>query len=459
MNIKLKALGVVLSMLGVGHVQAFDLWQTYTAARTIDPTYLTALAQTEVAAAQKNQARAAMLPTLGLSASAYHTRDNFLTTDRKVKTNPTTVRVVFNQPLLDIGSLTAFKQVGLNSSTSDLKLQQAEQDLIVRVVQTYFTALLAQGNASVAERQRSAAAQQVEMARRNFEVGNSTVIDKNEAEAAYYNARASEITALSNKDNALAALEDMVGHAINEPLSSIEAPLRLKMPVPDTQAQWVERARKANYAVRIAQLSDDMATLEIRRRGEQRLPKLDLVASSQWKNTNINHDNNVNSQTNSVGLELSMPLFDGGLIGAQVEEARALQQQSMQSVRGTERATVQATRAAYSQATSGLASIEALESARKAASASVKANSLGYKFDMRINIDVLNAQNIDAQTQYNLAQAQYNTIIGNVNLKAAIAQLGENDVRYINALLTEPKKHNLKTSDPLPASKSPKVPK
>ena len=55
---------------------------------------------------------------------------------------------------------------------------------------------------------------------------------------------------------------------------------------------------------------------------------------------------------------------------------------------------------------------------------------------MRINIDVLNAQNAYAQAQYNLAQAQYNTILGNVNLKAAIGQLGDDDVQYINALLS-----------------------
>ena len=211
------------------------------------------------------------------------------------------------------------------------------------------------------------------------------------------------------------------------------------MPVPDTQDKWVERARAENYSVRIAKLSDEIAQLEIRRRGQQYLPKVNLIASQQWKHTNINHDNDVSNRTSSVGLELSMPLFDGGLISAQVDEARALQQQSLQAVRGADTTVAQATRVAYSQAVGGLSTIEALESARKASAASVKANSIGYNLGMRINIDVLNAQNTDAQTQYNLAQAQYNTIIGNVNLKAAIAQLGVQDVRYINDLLVAPK--------------------
>jgi outer membrane protein len=69
-------------------------------------------------------------------------------------------------------------------------------------------------------------------------------------------------------------------------------------------------------------------------------------------------------------------------------------------------------------------------------SKSAQSNLLGYQLGMRINVDVLNAQNTYAQAQYNLAQAQYNTILGNVNLKAAIGELGDEDVGYINALLS-----------------------
>ena len=439
MMIRFKLAATAFALTCTFGAQGYDLLQAYNDAHTNDPTYLAAMAEKGIAEAQKKQARAAILPSIVLTGSAYHTRDKFLSANYTNVTNPTIARVALNQPLIDIGSLTAFKQVGVNSDSSLLKLQQAHQELIVRVVQAYFTALLAQGNASIAEAQRSTAAKQVEMARRNFEVGNTTVIDKNEAEAAYYNARATEITAISNKNNSFSALEDLVGHPITEPLSPLNAPLRLKMPVPDTQDKWVERARVENYSVRIAKLSDEIAQLEIRRRGQQYLPKVNLIASQQWKHTNINHDNDVSNRTSSVGLELSMPLFDGGLISAQVDEARALQQQSLQAVRGADTTVAQATRVAYSQAVGGLSTIEALESARKASAASVKANSIGYNLGMRINIDVLNAQNTDAQTQYNLAQAQYNTIIGNVNLKAAIAQLGVQDVRYINDLLVAPK--------------------
>jgi outer membrane protein len=437
---KLSLFAASLVMCAIGaplNAQAYDLWSAYSDAQTNDPTFLSASAQNSIAQAQSRQARAAILPTIKLSGSISSEKYVYLATGSSPQTNPTQATISFNQPLLDMSSLTAFKQVRVNVSSSELKLEQARQDLISRVLNAYFSALLSQGKASIAEVQVEVAAKQLKMAQRNFEVGNTTVIDKYEAETAYHNASAAAITAVSARNNAFAALEDMVGHAINEPLKPLAAPLRLKLPVPGSQAQWVERATQENLAIRIAKLTDEVAQLEIKRRSQQRLPIVNLVANQKWRYSDLNQSTDISSRSTNVGLELSVPLFDGGLISAQTDEARALQYQSMQSIRATTTTVSQATRTAYSQATSGLATIEALQAANAASRASVKSNSIGYNLGMRINIDVLNAQKTDAQTQVNLAEAQYNTIIGNVNLKSAISQLTENDVRYINALLAD----------------------
>lgn len=421
---------------------AYDLLQSYQDARTNDPTYLSALAQKDIVKAQKSQARSLILPKVSLAATAYRSSNELFLAKNSIKRHPANLSVYFNQPLLDLSSLTAFKQVDLSSDATELKVEQAEQDLITRVIQTYFAALLAQGNSNIAQAQETAAARQLEVAQRNFDVGNSTVIDKLEAQAAYYNAHAEFISATSARSNAFSALEDMVGHAITEPLAPVVTPLHLKMPIPDTQEKWVERARVENLAIRLARLSDESAQLEIRRRSQQYLPVINLVASQSWAHDNINRDNNQYKKSSSVGLELAMPIFNGGLIHSQVNEAQALQVQSLQTVRATEMSVVQATRAAYNQAVGGLASISALEAARQASSASVKANSIGYNLGMRINIDVLNAQSTEARTQYNLAQAQYNALIGNVNLKSAIGALSEADVHYINNLLGQSTANN-----------------
>jgi outer membrane protein len=433
----MKKTSLVISVFGlacvllVRPVHALDLWQAYELAQANDATYKAASAQKIATDEQKKQARAALLPTVVAAGALRSTRETFHNQDRVSETYPASATVTFTQPLIQLDSLTAFKQVNSNVNIGELTLEAARQDLISRVVQAYFNGLLTQKTSQVAMDKQITAEQQRKMAQRNFDVGNTTIIDVQEAAAAYHRAEAEAITAKSNADNALATLEDMIGQPINEPLAALTAPLKLKMPVPDSQAKWVERAQAENYNVRIAKLSLDIAKLEVTKRAKARLPKLDFVASQTWK---VN-DKDVKSRVTSVGLELSMPIFDGGLIGAQVREAEAFATKSFQTVRSTQTQVAQSTRSSYNQAVSGLKTIAALEEAQKASAASVRSNRIGYDLGMRINIDVLNAQQTDAQTKIDLAQAQYNTVIGNVNLKAAIGQLRDDDVRYINQLL------------------------
>lgn len=417
-------------------VRAFDLWQAYELAVKNDATYLAADAQRQATEQQKSQARAVLFPTIVATGSWKHTRESFIGSNRATNSNPLSGTLSLKQPLIQFDSFTAIKQVNANVDIATLTYEQAKQDLIVRVVQTYFNALLTKETARITAAKVKTAEQQVKMAEANFQVGNTTVIDTQEAQAAYHRARAEAITAQSNADNAWAVLEDMVGQPITESLAGIHESLKLKMPIPETQAKWVEKALRDNYNVQIAQKNQKIATLEVTKRAQKRLPTVDLVASQSWRSTQYNHDGDTQSKVGTYGVEVSMPIFDGGLISAQVREAEALRTKSFQMVRSTQTQVAQATRTAYNQATAGLATIEALEQANKSAAASARSNRLGYDLGMRINIDVLNAQQTQAQTQIDLAQAQYNTVMGNVQLKAAIAQLGSQDVAYINELLS-----------------------
>ena len=433
-----RAWWIALGLLSASpSVLAYDLWQAYQDAQQNDPTYLSNIAQKEVYDAQKSQARAVIMPTIMVTGGIYKTRKQFWYNQLPdTRTTPGNIAVSFNQPIFVLDKITGFKQVSVNAQIGELKLAQAKQDLITRVVQAYFSAWLAEHNVKVAQDVLAAAERQYQMAQKNFEVGNTTVIDTQEAQTIWHNAQAALISAQANTDNAKSNLESVVGHMVNEPLAGISAPLKLKMPVPDTAEKWAARASELNYNVKIAQLGYQVADLETTRMAQQRLPKISIVASRKWNRSNYHEVNDEQTATNNIGLELSMPIFDGGLISGQVREAEAKKTISAQSLRATQISVAQSTRAAYNQAVSGLATISALESAQGAAKKSAQSNLLGYQLGMRINIDVLNAQNTYAQAQYNLAQAQYNTILGNVNLKAAIGELGDEDVGYINALLS-----------------------
>lgn len=433
---------------------SLDLKEAYALAQHNDATYLAAIAQKAATDTFKKQARAALLPTVMLTGSFVHTDTTNNLTHVEVDTAPANATISLNQPLIQMDAFTAYKQVGLNVDGGALVLAQAHQELISRVVQTYFTTWLAGKNAMIAAEQTKNTLLQLTIVKRSFELGITTVIDTNEAEAAYYNAESAANTAKATRDNARAALEDLIGRPVGEAetLAALKEPSQLHLPIPNKSEAWVAQAKERNLNVRVAQLSYQIADLEVKRRSQKHLPVLSLTASESWKATNYGHRNNLPTRITTVGLNVTMPLFDGGLINAQVLEAEALKTKSAQTLRATQTTVAQATRTAYSQATSGLANIKALQAAAKSASASVKSNEIGRSLGMRINIDVLNAQQTSTQTQYNLAQAQYNAVLGNVNLKAAIGELGDTDVDYINRLLetkTAPVATVMRVDDPM----------
>lgn len=434
----------LLLVLGMTALSArgYDLWQAYQEALQNDPTYLSATAQTEIARAQKKQARSVMMPTITLDGEARNTSNSVLSSSANIcgdtRCYPANWKISLNQSLFALDKITAYRQINIGEQIGDLQLAQARQDLIARVVQAYFGAWLNNNAAKIAKAQMDAAEQQFNAARKNFEVGNTTVIDQQEAETAWQNALANSINAQSNADNAKTVLETMVGHSINEPLAVLKDPTRLKMPMPQSLNDWLTRAQSDNYAIKMARLGYRVKELDVARHHQQHLPTVSLTAYRQWNSINFRQSDDARYTVNSIGLTLSMPLFDGGLISNQVAEAEAVKTQSFQTLRNTQMSVEQATRSAYNQAVSGLAGIAALEKASSNAGKAVASNQLGYKLGMRINIDVLNAQNTYAQTQNNLAQAQYNTIVGNVNLKSVISRLGDEDVRYINDLLVQP---------------------
>jgi outer membrane protein len=85
--------------------------------------------------------------------------------------------------------------------------------------------------------------------------------------------------------------------------------------------------------------------------------------------------------------------------------------------------------------TSGIASVKALEQALVSSKSALESNKLGYEVGVRINIDVLNAQQQVFSTERDLALARYNTINSQLRLKSTAGSLGEDDVLEVNRAL------------------------
>jgi outer membrane protein len=142
------------------------------------------------------------------------------------------------------------------------------------------------------------------------------------------------------------------------------------------------------------------------------------------------------SNATSVGVQLSVPLFAGGLTQSRVREALAGRDKSEQDLENTQRTVAQLVRQNFLNVTSGIAQVRALEQALASTQSQLDSTILGRDVGVRTSVDVLNAQQQVFQTRRDLQQARYNYLLNTLRLKAATGTLAEPDLEQVNRALS-----------------------
>jgi outer membrane protein len=418
-----------------------DLMDIYRDAQRSDPTVAAARANWEATQERVPQARAGLLPNVALTAS---TNANYFGTD--VNSTPhTTVDRNFGfggltvsaaQPLYRYANTVAYSEAVQQVQQADFTLASAKQDLILRVAQAYFDVLLAQFTVELAESQKAAVSEQLAQAKRNFEVGVATITDTNEAQAKYDAIVAQEIGARNDLENKRTALRAIIGRAPLD-LKRLGPGFEPTLPSPNSLDAWVDQALADNLAVRVAQYNADIATLEIERQRAGRLPTVDLVASvnANAATGSVNTGFSGNQRQAAVGIQVTMPLYQGGFVDSKVREALALQEAARHNLEVARRNALFAAQTGYSGVTSAAASVKAFEQALVSAQTAYESNRTGQEVGVRTNLDVLNTQQNVFQARHDLAQAYFNYLLGVLRLKSAVGALDERDLEEVNRRL------------------------
>lgn len=431
-------LGAALS--GPSHAQSSapvqGLWQIWQEALASDPTYAAVRFRLDAAHARVTQARAGVwLPNL--SASASLTRGELSTrasTDiPEVSRTTHSYGLTLTQPLWRPQHWQDWAQSKLGVVLADVEFAEAKQELALRVAQAYFDVLAAQDALEASRLQKKAVVEQLASARRNFEVGTSTITDANEAQARFDLVTAQEISAASDLEIKRTALLQMTGQPPGE-LLTLRRSVVLPAPQPALLEDWTRVAEVDNLAVHAAQIKTAIAQRETSKARAGHSPTLDIVASINKSDRPLASAID-STTTRAAGLQLNVPIFSGFATQARVSEAWALEQQARQTLEATKRQAAQTARQAFSGVTRGLAQVKALEAAEVSSQTSLNSTLLGYKVGVRVNLDVLNAQQQLFQTQRDLAKARYDTVLAGLKLKAATGVLGEEDLQAVEALL------------------------
>lgn len=444
---KLKKLSLLVSTTFlVGSASAADLLQVYRMALDSDPQYLAARSSMDAGVEKAPQGLSGLLPTLGAAGNTqWNDVDRSLrgsaTPSQETKYNSNGYSATLTQPLFRWQNIATYQQGKMQAAQAEAQFAQAKQETILRVAQAYFDVLLAEENIRSLVAQKKAIGQQLEQAKKNFEVGTATIVDTYEAQSRYDLTTAQEIAAESELEIKSRALEVIIGKDPG-PLNSLREKVQLDLPKPSVMKTWVEAAENDAITVQVQQLALEVAgkQIEINRAGHY--PTLDAVVVRGHAAQTANIPTSIGAvapgyDTNSTtaALQLNIPLFQGGYVNSKTREAEANRESARQQLEFARRNAAQAARQSYLGVSSGIAQVSALRAALVSGLSSVESNKLGYEVGVRINIDVLNAEQQVYVTRRDLARAVYDTLLSQLRLKAAVGTLEEADLAKINALL------------------------
>ena len=436
---RLVPLAIALAVAGLAPAHAESLLQLYDLARAYDATWQSAKAQYDANVFRAEQAKAGILPSANLGAGL--SRSNFQNTvpdvDRGITTQSATLSAA--QPLYRPANFATWEQGKRQVQLAQAQLTAASQDLIIRVSQAYFDVLAAQDTLAFVQAQTTAVAEQLASAKRNFEVGTSTITDTREAQARYDLVIAQEIAAENDLRVKKLALDVVVGKSDVKP-NPLALPATLPGPQPADVDAWVRDIDRTSPVIQQAKTGLEIAQLETEKAKDGHKPTLDLVASygvvrNPGGNTTV--PTSTRSNTANIGLSFNLPLFAGFAIQNRVRETLSLEQKAQADLEASRRSIAQAVRTAYFGLVSGQGQVRALEAAETSSQSALDANRLGYQVGVRINIDVLNSQSQLYQTKRDLAQARYGVLLGDLKLRQAAGTLAPEDLSRLNALLAK----------------------
>jgi len=440
---------LLLVALSAGPARGADLLQVYRDALANDATYASARATRDAGLENLPQGLAQILPTV--NATGFAQANNVDITFRQVagstlagpaeskRSGPTSgFNVTLTQPLFNWQNFQVYKEAGFKAAQAEAIFGQATQDLIVRVAQAYFDVLASQDSLAFIQGQKVAIAEQLAQAKRNFEVGTATITDTHEAQARFDLATSQEIAAQSDLEIKKRTLQQIVGKFPDQ-LAPLKVNIELNAPTPNAMEDWASAASTQSFSVRAQEAAVEVSVREIDRLRAGHLPTLNIVGNAGVNNSGLSTTATVNSAADTtnynIGLQLAIPIYSGGNVSSLVRQAVASREKAQQDLESTRRTSALSARQSFLLVTNGMAQVKALEAALLSSRSALDSNKLGYEVGVRINIDVLNAQQQVFSTLRDLSRARYDTILNGLRLKAAAGTLSDGDVEEINRLL------------------------
>ena len=448
-----------LLVLAGPSAQAVDLLDALRAAEQHDPEFAGARAQAEAGRTRSRQGKALSAPQLNATMGAGYLDQQTQTRGAAFSApgvgsaagaafdtslnGGTSARWALNarQSLYDPELSASARQLERGATVAEAQFALARQELVLRVSHSYFDVLAAEEAVALAARQKAAARHALEEATERFDAGDTPVTDKREAQARLDAISAQELATQSDLDLKRAAFTDLTRLPAGD-LARLASTQALAVVEPEPLANWIARAAERSPLIALQRLGAENAGDEIEKYRALTSPKVDLVAQVGVDRAHGGGDFGYAQSASSmraVGIQVSIPLFTGGMRDAKRDEAVALAERARADLARTRQIVERQTRAAWTAVRVGTAQVRAYEQALVSAKSRLDATELGVEAGGRTMLDLLDAQTAFHAADSTWTRARYEWLLGRIRLAAAAGEAGEETIQTAASVLGRPR--------------------
>jgi outer membrane protein len=443
---------------------AADLLAVYQRALQNDPQLREAEANRLAALETKPQALAALLPQLSGNGVITREHDRGLSTvtqplssppgpvllqtypfDGRITTTTHRYGIDLKQNLFRWENWVALQRADAQVAQAEADYQAAQQDLMARVAQRYFDVLAAQDDLEAQQVALTSIQRQLEQAESRFQIGLIAITDVEEARAAHDSGAAAVIAAKRVLASTQELLREITGDAFDALARPME-PFELANPDPIDEDRWVEMSLQQNLALVSSRLAADIARENVSAARGGHFPSLDLVGS-RYKLTANGADTFTDGtpaggttrdqNQRSIGLQLTFPIYAGGMVSSQVRQAVYQHRAAKERVERVARQTEHDARDSYLGVLSEISRVKALRRAVESNATSLRATEAGYEAGTRTAVDVLQSRQLWVRAQTDYSRSRYDYMLNVLRLQQAAGTLSQQSLERINSLLKD----------------------
>jgi outer membrane protein len=322
---------------------------------------------------------------------------------------------------------------------TDESLRNTEQNILFDSASAYMDVIRDRQIAVLRERNLEFLVEQVRAARSRFDVGEGTRTDVAQAEAS----RSAAVAELSEARATALSSAAIYRRLVGEEPNSLKSASPVSKLLPKSLDQALAFAAEQHPAILATAHLVDAAAFTVKSTEGALLPQ--ITASAGISQDYIDRDpdisaSNGNSTSAGVGLQLTVPIYQGGRTSAQVRQSKESLGQARIEVDVSRDQVRAAVTSAWSQYIASQENISAIKETVAAAQLALEGVIEERNVGQRTTLDVLDSQSDLINAQIALVEAERNVVVASYAILSAIGRLS---VTYLGLQVAEyrPQEH------------------